>query len=200
MINQYFLWENTDKLLICFYFWSACSSPKEVMQERVKWIKIARGRFSSAAGKRAKDEKLESPRSQRREGCRVGGDTERRAGSARTCAAMRNMDRGGWSAQAVSRVGQGEGSKPEERANWSNYYLIKSQPWESREQSVTPKFSCQKEWSNMLTDQRRWHRWQKAGRGKDDQKRAVFLCKQEAGKYRKAVDLDHSGDLQIMQQ
>lgn len=60
-----------------------------------------------------------------------GGDTEGRAGGARTCASMRNVDRGVWSAQVVNQAGQGEESKPEERANLSNYYLVKSQPWES---------------------------------------------------------------------
>ena len=71
MINHYFLSESTDKLLTCCYFWSACSRPKKEAHERVKWIKIGRGRFSSAARKRAKDGKLESPRGQRREGRQV---------------------------------------------------------------------------------------------------------------------------------
>lgn len=71
----------------------------------------------------------------------MGGDTDRRTGSARTWAAMRKTEVGRWSAQAVCQVGQGEESKAEERANWSNYYLIKSQPWESRGESLTPKFS-----------------------------------------------------------
>lgn len=60
------------------------------------------------------------------------GETEERAGSERTRAAMRNMDGGGWAAQAVGRVGQRGESKADEKANWSNYYSIKSQPWESK--------------------------------------------------------------------
>lgn len=80
----------------------------------------------------------------------LGGDTERSAGRTRTCTAMRNMDGRGCSAQAVGQVGQGEESRPEEKADWNNYYLDKSQSWESQKQSVTPKSSWQKGWSSMM--------------------------------------------------
>lgn len=100
-------------------------------------------------------------------------DTERSSGSAGTGTAMRNTNGGGCSAQAVGWVGQGEECRPEEKADWSNYYLDKLQFWESQYQGVTPKSSWQKGWSNMLGWSEKAAQMT-AGRGRDDWKNYCF--------------------------
>lgn len=85
---------------------------------------------------------------------------------------MRKMEGGGWSAQAVNPVGQGEESKAEERANWSSYYLIKSQPWESKVLHLNTAVERDGEICYLVREMAQMA----AGRGKDRQKRAVFCA------------------------
>lgn len=169
-----------------------CSSPK-------KWIRMARGRFSSAAEKREKDENLESLKSWRREGCWVEIQREVQAvpGSAQQW--------GTWMEEGVQHrllAKSGRGKNPDLKkrqtgaiTTWKNHY-----PGKAKSKVLYLNPAGKKDGAVCWDGQRRQHRWQTAERERDDWKRTVFLCKQEAERYWKPVDLNHNEDLEIRQQ
>lgn len=132
------------------------------MHERVKWIKIARGRFSSAAGKEQKMRSLKALEAREERGVcwrdRGKGRQWKDPCSNEEHGWRRVGSTGSWSGWAAGRIQSWWKGKLEQ--------LLLDQITTLGKQSVTPKFSWWKGWSNMLAGQRRWHRWQIAGRGK----------------------------------
>lgn len=157
---------------------------------KAQWIKIARGRFSSAAGKRAKDENLESPRCKRGAICWVGRYREAVPGPKQQLG-----------------TGMVEDGQHEQPAGWSNPKVRKGQRWtiatwsnhklgkaESKVLQLNTAGERLMQQYFICLDKLAQHLCQTVGRLKDYQIRASFLGGQEIE--RGDVDLEYNNDSQ----
>lgn len=169
----------------------------DLFVDRLKgWIKVARGRFSSAAGQRAQDEKLESPSSLRRQRYQVEihGEGHVMLGPAQQGGAW--VEEGGQRRQSARLArGRFQTWKGELEQLLFDKITTLGKPRAKCFTSIHPVKGTEQgaRWPEKAADDRQQGEEEMARKG-------LGFCASRGQRQRRAVDLDPSGDLGTLQQ